>query len=294
MSTPTPILPDALYDKDRQSLLKYEDSRFNSIINAVANYYTSLTDQTIWGSILRVIASEMARLEYDYAYDIVGKDPRFLTPPDEVRRWRAPLFISGDYPTQTQYDLDFKLMMMRLIQAYRSGATLEQMQNVIYAYTLQNNITIVELYKLIGQGFYQQSDRNTVLVTVQVGDLSTLQSLPYITKDLYGAIDLIKPAHVGVNLTTIFGENEDIAAFSEDISISDTGITDLLTITYQLIEEEPYPSQFTFAPLLNPKSPVTVLAPVDGASPPNAGVLAPRLDQVWEISGENVSILNED
>jgi hypothetical protein len=68
----------------------------------------------------------------------------------------------------------------------------------------------------------------------------------------------------------------------------------LLTITYQLIEEEPYPPQLTFAPLLNPNSPVTVLAPADGSPPQTAGVFAPRLDQVWEVSGENVSILNED
>lgn len=292
--------PDVLYIKDRQDLLKYEDARFNSLIQAVANYYTSTNDQSNWGAILRCMAQELARLEYDYAYDLVAKDPRFLTPPDIIRRWNAPLFIPADYPTRTQFDLDFKLMCLRLLLAYRAGAKVSSIQQVVFAYTLQPSITVTELYKQIGT-FYDQSDRNTVLVNVQVGDLTTLAALPFITEDLYGAIDLVKPAHVGVNLTTIFGEDENIDAFIiPSGSPPEGGITDTLRITYQLVEEEPYPPQLTFAPLLDPTSPDTRLYPPEGSPPdgsppdlPIMGVLVPRLDQAWEISGESLTILDE-
>src|SRR5208282_6078804 len=293
-----PLNPDVLYDKDRASLLKYEDARVNSLLQACANYYTSITDQSNWGAFLRVFAQELARLDYDYAYDLVGKDPRFLTPPDIIRRWELPLSIPADFPASGQFDLDFKLMMQRLLVAYRGGATLSDIAKVVFAYTLQTSITVVELYKLIGPGsFYDQSDRNTVLINVQVGDLTTLQALPGITGDLYGAVDLVKPAHVGVNLTTIFGEDENIDTFIIPSGSPPVGgIEDQLIITYQLVEVEPFPPQLTLAPLLNPSSPVTVLTPTMNVSPPTSlppGVLIPRLDQVWEISGDAVTILDE-
>ncbi len=293
----THLNPDVLYDKDRSDLLKYEDARLSSLLGACANYYTSITDQSNWGSFLRVFAQELARLDYDYAYDLVGKDPRFLTPPDIIRRWEAPLSIPADFPATGQFDLDFKLMMQRLLVAYRGGATLSDIAKVVFAYTLQTSITVTELYKLIGPGsFYDQSDRNTVLINVQVGDLTTLQALPGITGDLYGAVDLVKPAHVGVNLTTIFGEDENIDTFIiPSGSPPMGGIEDSLIITYQLIEEEPFPPQLILAPLLNPASPITVLTPTmeSPASTLTPGVLAPRLDQVWEISGDAVTILDE-
>lgn len=291
------INPDQLYQKDRKDLLKYEDARFNSLIQAVANYYTSSNDQTIWGAVLRTMAQELARLEYDYAYDIVTKDPRYLTPPDMIRRWEDPLFISRNFPAKDQFDLDFKLMIQRLLVAYRQGAKVTSIQQVIFAYTLQTNIVVEELYKEIGQ-FFDQSDRNAIRVAVKVGSLTgstSLAVLPSVTADLYGAIDQIKPAHVGLNLTTIFGEDENIDAYivgDGQSPPSIVGIQDSLRIYFRLEEEEPFPPQLTLSPLFDTTSPDTRLIP--SGSPPHDGVLAPRLDRAWEISGENVSILNED
>ena len=88
--------PDLLYNKSREQLLPYEDARLNSLLQAVADFYVTRNDQSIWGNFLRGLAVELARLDYDYSYDLVNKDPSLLTPPDIRRRWAAPLYVSSN------------------------------------------------------------------------------------------------------------------------------------------------------------------------------------------------------
>src|SRR6266498_274127 len=123
------INPDVLYLRSREDLLQYEDSRLNSLINGLANYYTTRNDQSLWGAILRSVAMELARLEYAYAYDLVNKQPQFLTPSDIKRRWADPLFLSRNYPSATQFDLDFRTMLVDLINAYKEGATTQSIHD---------------------------------------------------------------------------------------------------------------------------------------------------------------------
>jgi hypothetical protein len=207
--------PDELYLQPRENLLPYEDARFNSLIQAVANFYMTRNDQSTWGNCLRAIAMELSRLEYFYAYDLINKVPSYLTPPDIRRRWADPLYVSSYWPSPTQFDLNFKTMLVDLIAAYRMGSTAVGIQDVIFAYT-GINIIVEQLYQFIGDGFYDQSDRNAIKVSVNVGGTNSLQSLTSlvqlqaIVQSLYGAIDLAKAAHVGLEFTTVFGEGEDL------------------------------------------------------------------------------------
>jgi len=276
--------PDLLYLRSREQLLVYEDSRFFSLINAMANFYPTRNDNSIFGDILRAYARELAKLEYFYAYDLVGKEPQFLTPPDIKRQWADSMFISSDFPTTTpvQYDVQYRAMLVALLQAYRQGARLEAIEEVITAYT-GLDITVLELYKLIGNGIYDISDVNTIQVSIPVGgsnpleDIQNLLQLEPITKDLYGAIDLTKPAHVGVNFAIVFGNGEDIDAYVTDISESVTfGIRDQLIITYQIVELAPPGPMLIQAPILNPANPQTTIAAWGRTFPP---VLTPT---EWE------------
>lgn len=361
---------DQIYLRSREDLLQYEDSRFQSLINAMANFYVTRNDQSVWGSFLRAVAMELARLEYMYSYDVVAKNPSFLTPPDIKRQYADPLFVTGTFQQATQFDagdfgtnfgqwvtntgvifraaitdsnnnieicattgttgatepqwtlspsvscisssvaaavggnttyagyfafgvdnalvgkatvvsgftksdnngvftvvastltsltlnnpsgvaetnignittgvtiddevvwvnagsapaalaypVGYRDMLVDLLNAYQLGATPTSIQDVIYAYT-GKNIIVEELYKLIVPGgFYDQSDRNAVKVSVNVGgtdpltDIESLAELQQITNSLSGAIDLAKPAHVGLEFTTVFGADENIDCF---------------------------------------------------------------------------------
>jgi hypothetical protein len=258
MSVPTQQA-DNLYIRTREDLLQYEDALMNSLLQATANYYTPRNDQSIWGEILRAVAIELAQLEYNYAYDQVNKNPSYLTPPDIRRRWSEPLSISRIYPQDTQSDIAYRTMLVQLIQAYLEGSKVDGIERVISAYT-GLNIKIVELYKLIGQ-FYDQSDRNSLNVSISVGgslnSISDLNQLQAITQTLSGAINLAKPAHVGLNLATVFGSGEDIDAFI--LSIQDT-----LRIFVRQIEGDTFPPQLFLVPDLLPTTPHTGLAMVSG------------------------------
>src|SRR5271157_127989 len=209
--------PDLLYVRSREAVLQYEDARMNSLLQAVADFYTTRNDQSIWGNFLRGLARELSRLDYDYSYDIVNKDPSLLTPPDIRRRWSSNLFISSNWPSPQQFDIQYKQMLVELLAAYKMGTTVDAIQNVIFAYT-GIHITVVELYKLIGNGVYDQSDRNSLSVAVNVGGagsnplttVTSLAQLQGIVQSLYGAIALAKPAHVGLEFQTVFGEGEEI------------------------------------------------------------------------------------
>lgn len=211
------VSPDDLYRRSREDLLQYEDSRMNSLLQGIANFYTTRNDQSTWGNLLRSLAIELAKLDYNYSYAIVNKDPSFLTPPDISRRWRDPLYVTSNWPSKTQFDTDFKSMLVQLIQAYKLGSTVASIQDVIFAYT-GINIIVEELYKEIGNGVFDQSDRNSIKVSVSVGNnslsqITTLTQLQQIVQSLYGAIDLAKPAHVGLEFTTVFGQDENIDCF---------------------------------------------------------------------------------
>ena len=333
--------PDKLYDRSRDELIPYEDSEFHSLIGNVPNFYISQTDQTLWGSLLRDVGAELGRLEYFHAYDIIGKNPAYLTPPDCKRQWNDPLFINKNYPHADQYDLDYKQLVVDLIQAYQLGATVASIEGVIRAYTHQN-IHVEELWKLIGNGYYDGTVRNMLSVAVKVlgennsatinlisGDAyaSTvnLNRLKTITDDLYEAIDLAKPAHVGLNLTTIFGLDEHIG----DYVYGRYGIDDTLRIIALMIEDQPLPDPLYQAPFFDPTHPDTGLASTTADNPlhkvftqgginpppaqatytlndfltysgpvytkgtvtttgkaePHPGTVSPTLSQVWEISG---------
>lgn len=229
MSNPTQQA-DNLYLRTREDLLQFEDSLFNSLIQGTANYYAPRNDNSIFGEIFRAAAIELAKIEYYYAYDQVNKNAQFLTPPDIRRRWADPLFISNVYPQATQSDLAYRTMLVELIQAYQQGSTVNALQDIIFAYT-GLHVTVIELYTLIGQGFYDQSDRNAISVSIGVGGLNpfenvtNLNQLQAITQTLYGAIDLGKAAHVGLELSTVFGADENIDLFVTD---RDTFVNDEL------------------------------------------------------------------
>lgn len=339
--------PDKLYDRSRDELLPYEDSEFASLLANVPNFYISQTDQTIWGSLLRDVGAELGRLEYFHSYDIVGKNPQFLTPPDVKRQWNEPLFINRNYPHSDQYDLDYKALVVGLIQAFRLGATVESIQGVIKAYTGQD-IQVEELFKGIGT-YYDGTVRNMIQLSVKVAGVEQTGSivnlgatdgsvqvgrLKTITDDLYGAIDLAKPAHVGLNLTTIFGLDEHIG----DFVYGRYGIDDQLRIIALMIEDQPLPDPLYQAPFLDPTHPDTGLASIDvdnpqhrefaqgggnppplqasytlsefatysgstytkgaitvvGDPPPAPGVVSPMLSQVWELKDDRLDIMDID
>ena len=304
---------DQYYLRSREELLQYEDARFQSLINAMTNYYTTANDQSEWGAFLRAVAMELARIEYMYSYYIVSKDPQYLTPPDIKREYSNPLFVTGTFQQNAQFDsgdfgasfgqwaavtgvifrtaiqdtngniqiatqagetgalepswavqeglttvdntvvwtnagaapaalaypIGYKDMLIDLLAAYQEGATPKSIQDVIYAYT-GKNIIVEELYKeIVPGGFYDQSDRNAIKVSVGVGgddpltEIENLTELQQITNSLYGAMDLAKPAHVGLEFTTIFGVDENIDCFISPRYLTQYQL-DTLTASQQL------------------------------------------------------------
>ena len=265
------INPDLLYLLPRESLLLFEDARFFGLVSDVANYYLPRNDQPSWGVLLRGVAQEMSKLDYDYQYDIVARQPQYLTPPDIRRRWAGPAHVGRNFPPPTQFDkgdfttspinppltnpVGYRDMIVDLLAAYGLGATVESIQQVIYAYT-GKTIKVVELYTLIGQGVYDQSDRNAIQVTVNafgsnpLTQVQSLGQLQEIVQNLYGAIDLAKPAHVGLEFTTVFSEAEQIALH----------IIDTLRIIIPQVENPPLDPMLWIAPIFNVKHPKTTIS----------------------------------
>lgn len=255
--------PDLLYQKQREALLPYEDARFNSLLAGVPDYYPTQNDYTLYGCLLRVVAMELARIEYMYSNDLVGLEPQFLTPPDIKRKWAAALFINKSYPTAAQTDIDYRQMLVALLQAYPEGATTQAISDVITAYTGQT-VPVIELYKLIGNGVYDDSDRNALLITLDASNATnsdpfsetqSASSLLTLSQNLYSAIDLAKPAHVGLDFSITFGSGE-------DLSTKILAIEDVLEIIYNGVELAPLPPIFTQAPFEDPTSPDTRLTAI--------------------------------
>jgi hypothetical protein len=250
---------DIAYLRTREDLLRYEDARFNALMSAVANFYISRNDDNLWGHVQRAVAIELARLEYLTAYDIVAKNPEYLTPPDIKRRFATPLFISSGYPGSTQYDLDYKQMIVNLIPAYQQGSTAIAIAEIIEAYTGQV-VTVIELYKKIGDG-YDMTDHNGIVVSINYGSGNTsdleinivnINQIQQITSNLYTAIDLNKPAHIGLNFTTVQ---------TELISMQDmeATITDFLRIYVRNMDTGTWETTFTQSPFYDPTIPETQL-----------------------------------
>jgi hypothetical protein len=254
--------PDIQYQQLRQNVLQYEDNATANVISGVPNYYITRNDQTRFGEMLHSVAKEMARLEYDYTYDMMGKSPRFLTPPDARRIYSKILGIPNNYPLSSQSDLEYLSMVVDLIAAFNSGTTVQALQDVITAY-IGNSLQVVELFTKIGGGLYDQSDRNTIAISAVVGGDSSLQNLNEIqilTQNLYPALNLAKPAHVGIKLSAIFTEDEALDNYTSGIS-TDTfsGVTDDYKIIMMLTEAPPDPN-FYLAPDLS-STPISNLAP---------------------------------
>jgi len=290
VAIPTISTQDELYLKSREDLLYFEDNRFNSLLKGVANFYSIANDQSLWGNFLRAVAMELARLDYLYQYDIINKQPKYMTPTDIRRKYADVLFIDKTYPQRDQFDLGdfsgtssaptapvgYRDMLIDLLAAYHKGATPAAIEAVIYAYT-GKTITVEELYTQIGLpgSIYDQSDRNSVKVSVNVGgddpltDIQNLQQLQDITESLYGAIDLTKPAHVGLEFTTVFGTGE-----SADQLISPRYLSQyqLNTLT---VAQQTYYALITYVLKVSPFSgwvkgvavPLSVTLPVIGTVP---------------------------
>jgi hypothetical protein len=147
-------------------------------------------------------------------------------------------------------------MVLKLLEAYRLGATTKSIEKVIEAFTGES-FEVEELFKSIGT-YYDVSDRHAIRIGVKVAqtqagisanvanDVARVRDL---VVDLYTAIDLAKPAHVGINLTTVMGLDEDIDAVV-------MAITDELRI-FMLLEELSGDPMLHQSPFLDPKTPDT-------------------------------------
>lgn len=270
------VSPDLAYDKSRVDLLVFEDTSFNALISNVPNYYYGPNEVSVFGSILKAYAIELGRLDFDLNYDILARDPRYLTPADIKRKYEQVLQMSKSYPTPTQYDKDYKDLVLSLLDAYREGSRVDAIQKVISAYTTYP-VQVTELYKLISTGVYDISDKNAINISITTPSGNINDSLRLITKDLFGAIDAIKPAHVGINLEEVFTETLEIPG----TIISN--IADSLQIYVTILEGQPLDGVFTVAPFYQTEPESTLSG--DGGG---AGVLAPQLALAWEIKHDTL------
>lgn len=251
--------PDVHYQRHPLEMLRYDDAIFRSLVSSVPNYYYGGGwDSTLYGTALRGVSSEQARLEFGYHYDMIARNPLGLTPADIRRRLADLLYVNKNYPGTTQFDTEYKQMLLDLRNAYRKGATVGAIGDVIRAYTGQT-FYIEELFKLIGTPTIDESDRNALKISVHAGAeslryteqtraqlVNETERIKALTDDLYHAIDLAKPAHVGINLTTIFGLDENIGAFVSPKDAHGVGISDDLRIFVLLEEGEPGDPMFHF------------------------------------------------
>jgi hypothetical protein len=252
---------DASYAKSRVELENFELAAFAALRAFVPNFYKDGREDTLFGAHLRNVAVPMAQLDFRSHYNVHGSNPALLNSADLLRRFGGPLFLNRNYPGKTQYDLDFKAMVLKLLDAYRHGATTAAIEKVIEAFTGEN-YGVEELFKSIGT-YYDVSDRHAIRIGVRVAqaqegittnianDVARVRDL---VVDLYDAIDLCKPAHVGINLTTVMGLDEDIAAKVAEL-------TDELRIIMFLEEAESGEPMLHQGPFLDPNTPNTGLAP---------------------------------
>jgi hypothetical protein len=261
------------------------------MLAAIPNYYyTQSYETSMFGTLLKAVAREQARLEWRYQYDLVTRDFKALYPHDMKRQWAGPLFISKNFPSVTQTDSAYREMVANLIKAFRGGSTANSIRDVIKAYTGQS-FYVEELYKQIDvSSYYDQSDRNTIRICLYAytkGNYASNQ-ISVLSQDLYDAVDLAKPAHVGVNLTSIFGLDEDIGVLID-------AMQDQLQIRVQLLEGDQLDEMFVLGPLHDASNPDTRLSPeLPGDSTAPKGILAPRLHRTWEIVSDDLFASDAD
>jgi hypothetical protein len=246
---------DIQYAKLREQTLNFEDALFNKLLAGVPDCYAPLNDYSVWGTMQRALAQELTRIQYADAYDLVSLNPQYLNPADIQRQFAAVLFINKSFPTSAQSDQTYRQMLLALIAAYMEGATIQSISDVITAYTGQT-VNVEELYKQIGQGVYDATYRNTIQVSLNTGvvdpfsQLASIAEIQTVAEDLYTALDLAKPAHVGLDYSITFGTGENLGDVIE-------GWTDAVAFELNEVEMPPLPPVFTFDPLLNPTSPNT-------------------------------------
>lgn len=250
---------DVIYRRSEVDLEELERTSFRILRNSIPDYYRDGRDDTLSGRVLRSAARLLAQADYQNQYLLAGIDPSCLTPADLLRQYGKLLGLNRNYPGKTQYDLDFKDMVLKLLAAYRLGATAKSLKLVLEAYT-GTSYTLEELFKSITPGG-DISDRNAIRVGLGVSSGSEgftdavvrdIAKVADTVKDLYAAIDLAKPAHIGINLTTTLRDD------AERIAL---GISDDLTITVLFEEAEPGDLLLYEAPFMNVSTPRTGLGP---------------------------------
>lgn len=163
---------DIPYTPDRIGLLPYEDRIFNAFVAAIPDYYTHPNDQSTFGKMLRSFAKEQARLEYSYQASMLAHSQRFQSPPDLKRNYAQLLHVDRKFPYAGSSDLDYRTMILKLIEAYAQGATPAGMRAVIDAYTSYPTV-VQEGFKRIADGTGDVSDRNTLYVSIQLPSVLT-------------------------------------------------------------------------------------------------------------------------
>jgi hypothetical protein len=255
-----PLQPDKAYQKTSMELDQFERASFSALLGGVPNFYRNGRDDTAWGRQLRGVSKLFAQADFQNQYITAGANPAWLNPADLLREYSTLIGLNRNYPGTTQYDLDFKDMVLQLLAAYRLGATPECIRKVLVAYTGNRNLQVTELFKQIGS-FYDVSYRHAVSLLVPVGKNTGLSSaittdvarVRDIVQDLYTALDLAKPAHVGLDLTTVLPDNVDPVVLT---------LTDSLRIYMLEVEAEPGDPMLWQGPMLDPATPDTGLGPM--------------------------------
>jgi hypothetical protein len=287
--------PDTVYDRTRLELLPFEDTEFINLMSYVPNYYTSPNETTLYGSFLQAFAQELGRLEYKVNYSLVANDPQYLTPSDVKRVYEDISKINKEYPGSKQYDTDYRDLVLKVTAAYGLGACSKSIVNVINAYT-KYPTTVTELFS---DPEYDMSYKNGIKIDVMTPSKDLASSIQIVTNDLVNSIMLAKPAHVGISLSTVFSEGPD-AVMDEDMYYTllpvppgypptSTHIQDDLTITLYIPEADQVENEFIVAPF-KVKEMESLLAGSGGGQ----GLINPRENTVWEITGDSLQGMDLD
>ena len=233
---------DIAYKRSRYELRSFEAAAFNALRMYVPNYYKEASDSTAWGRQLRGVARLFAQADYQNAYAAVAYNPVYLTPADLLRQLQDSLCLTRNYPGTTMLDTALQSMILKLREAYRLGATTESIRRVLEAYTGQS-YTLIELFKEIPNR-RDNSIRHTLEIGVptgtSVGVAQDATQIRDLIRNLYTAIDLAKPAHVGIDLTTVMKDNV------ETVSLN---VQEYFSVHICMVEEEPMDPMLTLAPV---------------------------------------------
>lgn len=197
---------DAPYSPDRIGLLPYEDQVMVSYTKTIPDYYTHPNDQSMYGKILRAFAREQSRFEYSFQASMLANSQRFQSPPMLKRNYASELYLDRRYPYDGIPDSEYRRMVLGLIDAYRSGATIEGIRAVVSAYTTYP-ATIEENYKKIGTGLVDVSDRNSLSISIQLPLTTTSQEeqVAPVPVYIYVPNDVIAGEEFTASVKSVFG-----------------------------------------------------------------------------------------